>query len=59
MTHQEYQRKASAIVATIMDAMLSYDLSQPALNTIRKVLYGQLDSKFKEKIVDDKTNTKS
>lgn len=53
MTLPEYQKKVSAIVASIMDAMNSYELSQPALNTIRKVLYGQLDSKFKE-VVDDR-----
>ncbi len=51
MNYSKYQSKIAAIVKATMEAIESYNsLEEPALNTIRKVLYGQLDNQFREVI---------
>ena len=51
MNYTEYQSKTASIIKATMEAIESYNtLEQPALNTVRKVLYGQIDNSFREVI---------
>jgi hypothetical protein len=46
MTKKNYDKSSAAIVGSICEAMESYDLPEAQINTIKKILWSELDKNF-------------
>jgi len=58
MNYENYQKKVSSIVKSIMSTVESYEkLSDQALDTIRKMIYAQVDNNFKYLVDSDNKQT--
>ena len=46
MTQKEFQKSADTLVGTILETVESYNLSESAVNTVRRIAWAEVDKQF-------------